>query len=119
MIDPKSSIQLRTAFEAEDGFLVRLRAELIWDKESFQTLVDAMQQYLEKTGPAEQIERLVAEVFWFTETFTNDWISHPNFPKPHAPRYYEKALERLHGLSYWLFIGESPAQSGTLEPFDA
>ena len=111
-------IHLRKIFEAEDGFLLRLRTDLVWDKEAFKTLSDAMQLYLEKIVPGEQIERWAAEGFWHTETFTKDWVSHPSFPKEHSSHYYEKALERLHDLSYWLFLGESPMQNGTLKPFN-
>jgi hypothetical protein len=111
--------ELQEIFEAEDGFLLRLRTELIWDKALFKSLVQAMQQYLETTESSDCIARWAAYGFWFTETFTKDWISHPSFPKSFSADYYEAALERLHELSYWLFFGESPMESGTLAPFDA
>jgi hypothetical protein len=119
MTDNASTTNLKKIFDAEDGFLLQLRTNFEWNKASFKTLIDAMQHYLENTAPEERIERWVAAGFWYTETFTKDWISHPSFPRLHSTHYYEAALARLNDLSYWLFFGESPMQSGTLEPFDA
>jgi hypothetical protein len=119
MTNNASLTNLIEIFDAEDGFLLNLRTNLEWNKAAFKTLVDAMQHYLENTAPDERIDRRVAEGFWYTETFTKDWISHPSFPRPHSTIYYEAALARLHDLSYWLFFGESPMQSRTLEPFGA
>jgi hypothetical protein len=119
MAASKNLHQLREQFAAENGFLLSLRTELIWNKEQFSQLVALMQQYLETTEHGEQIDRWVAEGFWFTESFVKDWISHPDFPKHHPLDYYAAAIDRLHDLSHWLFFGESPMGSGTLKPFAA
>jgi hypothetical protein len=111
--------QLRAEFEGEDGcFLLRLRVELHWDRDAFRRLTDSMLHYLQSDRDPERIDRWVAEGFWYLNHFVKDWSSHPNFPKPLPHEYYEAAYERLYDLSYWLFMGESLYEGGSMEPFD-
>src|SRR5262249_4631351 len=103
---------LRREFAAEEGsFLLQLRCDLRWDKDAFSRLIQAMERCAAAREGRDQIERWVAEGFWYTERFTREWSAHPDFPRPHGDRYYEAANERLSDLSYWLFIGESPLES--------
>lgn len=100
---------LRAEFHAEEGsFLLRLRTEFFWDKTAFSRLITAMEACAAFYADSEVLPRWVAEGFWFVETFTVDHSSHPNFPRPDPPEYYQSACERLRDLSYWFFHGESP-----------
>lgn len=111
-------VVLKGEFDAEDGsFLIQLRCDLEWSKDDFQRLVNAMQKYLERHPATESIERWIASGFWYLDHFAKDWTSHPDFPRRHEQDYYERAYERLHELADWLFTGESPYKSGTLDPF--
>jgi hypothetical protein len=112
--------QLKAEFDGEaDSFLIQLRVDLHWNRQAFARLVDTMQRYLETERDPEHLPRWVAEGFWFLDHFVRDWTSHPNFPRHFGEDYYEAALERLHDLAYWLFVGESPYESRTLEVFEA
>jgi hypothetical protein len=65
----------------------------------------------------EEIERWVANGFWYLDTFVPEWSSHPDFPRPHGDDYYQAAYRRLGDLAYWFFFGESPYQAdGPLPP---
>jgi hypothetical protein len=109
---------LRREFTGHDAsFLLRLRCEFSWDKAAFSRLVAAMEDCAVAHQERDVIERWVAEGFWYLERFAPEWSSHPNFPRPHEEEYYKRAYERLHDLSYWLFVGESPYQgNGPLKP---
>lgn len=110
---------LKSEFSAEEGsFLLQLRRDLEWSKASFLRLVSAMQNYVEADPERANIERWVAEGFWYLDHFVKDWSSHPNFKRPYDPGYYEQAYERLHDLAHWLFVGESPYKDVPMEPFD-
>jgi len=52
--------------------------------------------------------RWIAEGFWYLDTLTRGWVSHPSFPRVHSDEYYAAAFARLRDLSYWLFVGERP-----------
>ncbi len=99
---------LRREFDGEAGsFLIRLRCELEWDTEAFSRLTAAMQACAQAHEGVDTIARWIAHGFWFVEHFARDWSSHPDFPRVHGDPYYTEACERLHDLSYWLFVGES------------
>jgi hypothetical protein len=100
---------LEKEFRAEDGsFLLQLRVNLIWDKEAFLRLSDAMKKYCENHSQETKVDKWIAEGFWWMQLFTRDWSSHPNFPRKQPPEYYEKACKLLDDLAYWFFIGQSP-----------
>jgi hypothetical protein len=109
---------LRREFAAEEGsFLLKLRCELCWDKAAFSRLIQAMEKCAAYHQGRDDIERWVAEGFWYLEGFTKDWSTHPSFPRSHGEEYYQTAYVRLRDLSYWLFVGESPYEGGDpLEP---
>ncbi len=59
-----------------------------------------------------EIERRIAQGFWYLERFVPEWSNHPNFPRPYEEQYYQAACERLSDLAYWFFFGESPYEGG-------
>src|SRR5262249_57673260 len=109
---------VRREFNAEEGsFLLQLRCNYVWDKAAFSRLIIAMEKCAVAHEGRDVIARWIAEGFWYLETFVPDHSGHPAFPRPHGDEYYESAYERLHDLSYWLFVGESVYEGGgALEP---
>jgi hypothetical protein len=100
---------LKNEFDAEDGsFLINLRGGMIWDKHSFVWLVTLMQTCCKETNIEEKLDRWIAEGFWYIPQFSKDWSSHPNFPKHHSSKYYEKAYCLLDDLAYYFFTGNHP-----------
>lgn len=99
--------------------MLQLRGDLHWDHDAFLRLIACMQAYLESDRDVENLPRWVAEGFWFLDHFVRQWTSHTDFPRTSTHEYYEAAHQRLHDLAWWLFMGSSPQQSGTLETFDA
>ena len=118
--DASKALSFKDELNAEVGsFLLELRCNLVWDKAAFARLIRTMQDYVEQTGTSETVERWTAEGFWYLDHFVQDWSSHPSFPRTHEQHYYDAAYRRLHDLAYWLFVGESPYNDGTLPPFSA
>jgi hypothetical protein len=104
---------LKHEFEAGEGsFLLQLRCDLRWDESAFSRLAAAMLGYVCTRRSQDPIPRWIAEGFWYLDFFVKEWSSHENFPRPSAPRYYEKATKRLHDLAFWLFMGQSPYEEG-------
>ena len=100
---------LRSEFDGETGsFLVQLRTKLHWDKVAFDRLTRAMETCASTQETHAAIPRWIAEGFWYLDTHTQDWISHPSFPRVHGDKYYSSGIARLRDLSYWLFVGERP-----------
>ena len=98
---------LKNEFEAGEGsFLIKLRVKLEWDKDAFNRLVTAMKLCAESKSSEPQLERWVAEGFWYVSWFVQSWATHPNFPKDHATDYY------VDDLASWCFTGRSPYKSG-------
>jgi hypothetical protein len=106
-------LTLKSEFDAGEGsFLIKLRPSLEWDKVAFSRLASAMKCCAETRSNEPNLERWVAEGFWFVPRFIKEWVAHPNFPKVHAADYYEKAFTQLDDLAYWYFMGQSPYTSG-------
>jgi len=101
---------LRAEFEGVDDttFLLQLRINLTWDAAAFSKLITAMEACAIAHEEVSSLPRWIAEGFWYYGYFVQEWSSHSNFPREHAPEYYEAAYERLRDLAYWLFIGTSP-----------
>ncbi|WP_090436669.1 hypothetical protein [Duganella sp. CF458] len=115
MTTPDHILVLKEELQGEDGsFLIELRCNLKWNKKAFIRLIRAMQDYIERRPKSESLERWVAEGFWFLDHFVKEWSSHASFSRPYERQYYEDAYERLHDLAYWLFVGESPYEDGSL-----
>jgi len=105
---------LRREFDAEEGsFLVQARCKLSWDWDAFRRLTSAMYDVADEARGQPSIETWIAHGFWFCDTWIPDWTSHPNFPRP-SEEAYRHAIELIHNLAYFLFIGESPYKNDTL-----
>lgn len=102
---------LREEFEAADGsFLLRLRGDLEWDRTAFSRLEQAMRRVCERCQDLEQLDRWMAEGFYYLSHFVRNWTSHPDFPRPEPRQYYEDCLERIDDLADWFFHGEHSYQ---------
>jgi hypothetical protein len=101
--------ELKFQFSAEEGsFLLKLRCDLEWDKESFTRLVTAMKECCEAHEGADTIERWLTEGFWYTNVFVRGHTMHPDFPRLYPQEYFEKAFQRLDDLAGWFFTGDYP-----------
>jgi hypothetical protein len=108
MGDDELEQTLRAEFNADErSFLLQLRCDLRWDVEAFRRVTSAMFAYVRARDPEADIPRWVAEGFWYLGWYVESWSQHPNFPRPLRTEYYDAAYERLSGLAYWLFVGES------------
>lgn len=115
---------LRQEFGADEGsFLLGLRgADLTWDRSAFSRLERAMRAVCEQweVGEqwegSEQLDRWMAEGFYYTPRFVRDWTSHPDFPRPGPQQYYEDCLQRLDDLADWFFHGYHPYQQPHVWP---
>jgi hypothetical protein len=97
---------LEQEFRSEPGsFLLRLRIELVWERDAFTRLERAMRAVCERTQEADQLPRWLAEGYYQVATEVPAWTSHPNFPKPEPADYYAACLERLADLADWFFRG--------------
>jgi hypothetical protein len=98
---------LRREFSADQGtFLLGLRGEgLEWDKAAFSRLEKAMRSACEHFQDSHQLDRWMAEGFYYTSWFVRDWTSHPNFPRPEPDQYYEDCIRRIADLADWFFQG--------------
>ena len=99
---------LRDEFGAEDGsFLIRLRADLDWDRAAFTRLERSMRAVCLSVQDDAVLERRLAEGFFVVSRFVRDWSTHENFPRP-EPAYHAACLERLDDLAGWYFSGRHP-----------
>jgi hypothetical protein len=106
--------ELRRQFEGGEGsFILKLRTEYKWDKESFSHLIEAMKLCCERFEQAEALERWLIQGFWYHSIIVREITTHPNFPREHDLMYYERAFKRLSDLADWFFMGYSPYESET------
>ncbi len=106
---------LKNEFDGEEGsFLLKLRCELDWDWDAFQRLTSAMYEVAKIVCYQNSIETWITHGFWFCDTWIREYTTHPDFPKPEK-QAHEDALELIHDLAYFLFVGESPFEDNTLE----
>lgn len=109
--------QLRREIDGEDGtFLILLRTELRWDWSAFYQLTSVMYAVADETNKHDSVDKYIAQGYWFIDTWVKNWTGQEEFPRPEKHRY-EEALELLHDLSYFFFIGESPYKNETLREF--
>ena len=92
---------LRREFDSEEGsFLLRIRSDLVWDREAFSRLERAMRTTCERyQGGSDDLPRWLAEGFYDVSHTVPGWTSHPHFPRPQPERYYEDCVERLVDLA--------------------
>lgn len=75
---------LRNEFEAgDDSFLIQIRIDLVWKKDTFTRLVMAMHRCCEEHANSDVLERWMASGFYYLSTFVRDWTTHPSFPQTH------------------------------------
>jgi hypothetical protein len=104
---------LRREFGAEEGsFLLQLKMDLHWDRAAFSRLEQAMRRVCAGQASRQQLDRWLVEGYWYLSDNVPAHASHPSFPRPEPPEYYEAALKRLWDLQYWFVMGESIYQSG-------
>ena len=104
---------LRREFDGEEGsFILQLRCDFNWDKKTFERLAAAKLRYAEAHASDTNLERWVAEGFWFVPLFTRQWTSHPNFQRPQPDECYEAALQRLDDLASYFFRSFSTYEAG-------
>ncbi|WP_091802313.1 hypothetical protein [Lysobacter sp. yr284] len=89
---------------ADDGFVLRLRCDLQWDRPAFGRLRRAMRAYLAARANAPWLDRETAELFWRLEWFVPAWSSHANFPREHAAGHYDEVFAVLGDLAIPLFV---------------
>lgn len=105
---------LRREFNAEEGsFLLQARVSLKWNWDAFRRLTNAMYEVADEAKGQPSVETWIAQGFWYCDTFIRDWTSHPNFPRPPEDAYQD-AIELVHNLATFLFLGESPYKDDTL-----
>jgi hypothetical protein len=77
---------LRREFEADQAtFLLGLRGEgLEWDKAAFSRFEKAMRRACEHFQNHGQLDRWMADGFYYACWFVREWTSHPNFPPARA-----------------------------------
>jgi hypothetical protein len=56
-------------------------------------------------GERDQLDRWIAEGFYYTSWFVRDWTSHPNFPRPDPEQYHNDCIRRIADLADWFFQG--------------
>lgn len=105
---------LRHEFDGEPGsFLILARCELRWDWVAFRRLTSAMYDVADEIRGKASIETWIAYGFWFCDTWIKEWTGHPSFPRPNQEEY-DDAIELIHDLSWFLFVGESSYGDDTL-----
>jgi hypothetical protein len=89
---------------------MRLRGDMQmrWDDESFDRLTTAMIQCCREVAGHEQVERWIAEGFWFLSWFPQHWTSHDSW-QPRTPGdAIEVGTGLLADLAWWFFVGQAP-----------
>ena len=106
---------LKREFDAEEGsFLLQARCQLKWDWGAFRALTGAMYDVADEARRKPSIETWIAHGYWFSDTWIKSWTNHPDFPRPSTEAYAD-AIELIHDLAYFLFVGESPYEDDTLQ----
>lgn len=105
---------LQNEFSAgDDSFLIQLRIDLHWDRTAFNRLTDAMLRHCRAQTSEEKVSLWIAQGFWYLSTWVRDWTTHPDFPRPEPPEYYERAYSRLYELADVYFAGDGAWLNGT------
>jgi hypothetical protein len=96
---------LRHEFTAGDGsFLIRLRIDLVWDTEAFARLTRAMEDCCAATAGADQLERWLAEGFWYVYFFTQGHTDHVSWANSPQRREIDAGVEELGELADRFFV---------------
>ena len=72
---------LRHEFNAEEGsFLLQLRIDLLWNRHAFSQLEQAMRRVCAQQESREQLDRWLAEGYWYLSDFVPATSATPTFP---------------------------------------
>lgn len=97
---------LRHEFRAGEGsFLLALRTEYHWDRVAFTRLEQAMRSVAVEYADRDQIDRWLADGYYYVSTFVPGHTQHPDFPRPDPDAYYQACIRRLRDLASWFFSG--------------
>jgi hypothetical protein len=100
---------LRHEFSGDRGsFLVRLRVDVEWDSAAFERLTAAMESCCRELADDDQLERWLAEGFWYADIFTTSWTTHQSWQGRDDLSEIAAGRERLAALADWFFTGQSP-----------
>lgn len=98
---------LRHEFRAEEGsFLLTLRTEYDWDRAAFTRLEQAMRAVAAEYADRDQLDRWLADGYYYVATYVPALTQHPDFPRPSPDDYYEACIRRLDVLAAWFFSGQ-------------
>ncbi|MFK3982670.1 hypothetical protein ACI2K4_20125 [Micromonospora sp. NPDC050397] len=83
-----------------------LYSERRWDRTAFTRVEQAMRAVAEEYAGRDQLDRWLAEGYFWMATWVRDHTSHPEFPRPEPESYHDACIERLWELADWFFRGE-------------
>lgn len=96
---------LRHEFSAGEGsFLIRLRIDLTWDTEAFARLTAAMAECCSATAKDDELERWLAEGFWYLYFFTEGHTSHVSWADSPQRSEIEAGVDELGALADRFFV---------------
>ena len=104
---------LRFEFNAEPegddpAFILQLRAFNKWSKTAFYRMTQAMLKACEETEGESQLERWMADGFWYAFQFVDNYSREDGIRKEHSEQYYEDAMRLLFTLTAYFFDGSYP-----------
>ncbi|WP_035855766.1 hypothetical protein [Cryptosporangium arvum] len=97
---------LRREFGSAPGsFMATLYADRVWDREAFGRMERAMRTVCAAHADRDQLDRWLAEGFYYVSTWVPDHTAHSAFPRPEPVDYYDACVTRLQDLAAWFFHG--------------
>jgi hypothetical protein len=79
-------------FSAGDGsFLTQLRIDLHWDRQAFSRLEQAMRRVCAEQEPRQQLDRWLAEGYWYLSDFVPAHVRAPHRAPVGAPELVSRA----------------------------
>lgn len=108
--------QFQQEIDAKEGsFLLQLRCHVHWDWAAFHRLTAAMYALADKAQYQDQVDKWIAQGFWFIDTALADMSQHIQGQAGLADQArFKDALELIHDLCSFYFLGESPFQDDSL-----
>jgi hypothetical protein len=65
----------------------------------------AMRWACEQVQGDQQLDRWMAEGFYYTSWYFRERISYPDFPRPEPEQHYNDCIQRIGDLADWFFHG--------------
>lgn len=92
----------------KESFLITIRCDLEWSHDKFIKFLSTIRNYCKHRQLSNQLDKEIAQGFWFISWFIKDWTSHPDFRKANkfSDNYYTESYELIHDLSWWYFMEE-------------